>query len=234
MNSKVIYATVFLTASLTMVVVNYSVFYPDNVVDIVEDNESNYNAEAYDSANEQSFWDKFLSGSKEDIEPEIALKQGEVTILNTEKDALTDDDLIDMFGANAQDKDGNILPITVSTDQKSDTLVVVTFTAVTEQETTKSIDGNLYIEFNNRPKLSLNDRKIKISQRKYEKLTEEELTKYVIRKAGIKCDDKEDGKVEPAIDFSNVSAEPGEYKLKVTATDSDEQESSIDVILTIT
>ncbi len=234
MNSKVIYTTVFLTASLTIVAVNYSVFNPENQVDLVGKNESTYNAEAYESTNDQSTWDKVMNVFKKDVEPEIELEKTDVSVLNTDVDNLTDDDLIDLFGAKAYDEKGDLLPISVSKSAKSDTLIIVTFTAETEQETIKSIDGNLQIMFNSRPKLTLKDRKIKISLRKYNRYSDEELTKYIIRKAGIKCEDVEDGKIEPTIDLSSINAENGEYKLKVTAADSDEQESSIDVILRIT
>ncbi len=234
MNSKTIYTIVFLSAAMTIVVLNYDIFYPEGNVDQTIDDSNSYTAESYEDEVQQSFWDKMFNKLKPDVEPEITLGVSEATVLDTELEELTDEDLILKFGAKAYDENGNTLPITVTKKEKSDTLIVVTFTATTDQEVTKSIDGHLIVDHNAHPKLTLENRIVEISKRKYERYSDEQLTNYIIRKSNLKCEDTEDGKLNPTIDLSPIKDEVGEYKLEISATDSDGQSSTINVILEIT
>ncbi len=233
MNSKVIYATVFLSASLTMLGLNRTVFYPDGNVELASE-ATTYNAEANEVQDKQSMWDKITDALKPDVEPEIKLATNEETVLNTELDQLTDDAIISLFGAEAYDERGDVMPITVSKEEKSDSLITITFTAVTDSGISKSIDGTLNIEYNAKPKLTVDTRKIKIRLRKFKRYDEDGLIRYITRKSGLKCKDAEDGKIEPVFDLSELQAEEGEYSLTISATDSANQSTTIDIVLIIT
>lgn len=171
----------------------------------------------------------FFSGS----EPEITSKQEQIDMLNTDYEKASDEEIIQLFGVTAQDKEDGKLDITVDRDVKSDYLVNVDFIAMDDELNKAEVGGKINLINNNIPKITRKNRKITLSQRRAAKYTPEKLSRKIIKKSHAKATDAEDGKLDVTVsDLDKIdTSKKGEYKIELSAFDSAKQEGKTTVIV---
>ncbi len=202
----------------------------------VDDTENSGDTSVYESENtDRSLWDRF-KGLFVEAKPELTIEKDKIDVYDTEyKDDYTDKELISMFGVVATDGD-EPLDIKVETEKKTDTVIEVKFTTISGSDPELSVTGIINVVHNSKPIITVDKRKMSISQRKAEKLNDEDLIKYIIKKTKTKATDKEDNNkdITLTVDLTYFKRdEPGEYKLKVIATDSAKQTSESSVIVRV-
>ncbi len=240
-NIKMILVITMLVFSIIIIMTSNQVFFPDEASSSSQntDNKTDGTKVPYESKQEVddsniTFFEKIKNKALGTEEPTITIENSEINVINTELDQYNDAKLIEEFGVVAEDGDGNPLDISVSKTKKSDILTKVTFTAKSDSGYVVSIDGMMNVVYNAKPKVTVQNRKVTLSGRKYKRYSEEKMQEYITKKAGVKATDKEDGKLEIEYDLSAVNPdEKGDYKVKLKATDNDKQSTSAEVVVSI-
>ncbi len=230
-----------LILSLIIMLFNGQIFLSDSeVVDsgqkveqTTEDKEQYVSKNRVDDSN-ISFFQKVKNKVAGATVPTITIENSEIDVLSTEIDQYDDAMLIEKFGVEAKDSDGNLLDISVEKTKKSDILTKVTFKAQSDSGYIVSCDALMNVIYNSKPKLTVKNRKLSFSKRKYNRYSEERMKKYITRKAHVKAWDNEDGRLDTDYDLSAVDSETtGDYKVTIKATDDDNQTTTAEMVISI-
>ncbi len=244
---RIVLAVVLVVISGSLVILNPNIFYNPNSNNITLnlptfENKTDINAykttdeiETFQTENvDQSWWEKITSFFSND-ELSLDMENDRIDILNTSYKEFTDAELIELFGVSAT-KGTKEVEVTVKSEKKTENTISVTFTTNSGSNPELSANGLINIVYNQKPIIEIKNRKVTIRKSKIEKLNDEDLIKLIIKESGAKATDKEDknSEISMTVDLSNLERSiPGEYKLKVIASDTDNQKSDASVIIKI-